>query len=469
MAPSKLKKAIGRVKNQTKIRLATVSGSTSLSDLDVAIVKATNHKEYPADDQYFREIVCITSYSRAYIIACVNTLSKRLNKTKKLDRCAEIFDVDPKAIGRGDPAYEQQFFFSTRRGTRILNLSDFRDATRNDSWVISTFVRSYALYVDERLEYKIQDRRGEKLYKTTSRKRKRPTTRKMPIVFVKIHVLNAYDIFCRQGKQLDELDNFYSWCKTAGIGQIFAYHEIEKITQKKLDLIDELVRYKKSAAQQIEDGLPKAEPEAIEDVNVVKVLLAPEEKVRQGPVEKEAEKGKEGDYSKALFDGGVLAGPLPGSGWESFEDETDWESALVQSGSNFNHQKANLGGGLLMLDGMNQHGQSMKAMASQGSATTGSASSVAFGTARRSAVLVLQSPPSSDGKNMGTSSGGDPFAASFIVTPPTYVQMSDMEKKQRLLEDEVIMLEQHTRNGFQGNAGTWTVQTSPYSRGEHRF
>ncbi|KAE8677857.1 putative clathrin assembly protein [Hibiscus syriacus] len=252
-------------------------------------------------------------------------------------------------LAEGDPAYEQEFFFSTRRGTRILNLSDFRDATRNDSWDFSAFVRAYALYLDERLEYKIQDRREAKPYKTTSTKDEereeetndkenasktshfrdmkteqifttlqhlqqllerflacRPTGaakchRVVTVALyqiveesfqlyyditeiLKIYIdrfteldiaesINAYDIFCRQGKQLDELDNFYSWCKTAGIGQTSAYPEIEKITQKKLHLIDELVRDKKSAAQQIEDGLPKAEPEAVENVNAVHVEI----------------------------------------------------------------------------------------------------------------------------------------------------------------------------------------------------
>ncbi|KAE8698522.1 hypothetical protein F3Y22_tig00110597pilonHSYRG00343 [Hibiscus syriacus] len=433
MAPSKLKKAIGRVKDQTKISIAKVSGSTSLSDLDVAIVKATKHEEHPADDRYFREIIYITR-------SCI-------------------------------PA--RVFLFHTAWDS-ILNLSDFRDATRNESWDFSAFVRTYALYLDERLEYKIQDRRGEKPYKMMSgndEEKEEESNDKDNVGAAKCHrvvtvalyqivkesfqlyyditeilsiyidrfteldlaeSLNAYDIFCRQGKQLDELDNFYSWCKTAGIGQTSAYPEIEKITQKKLDLIDELVRVAGTGGESA-----------------------------RGPVEKEPEKGKEGDDSKAivrrefdyfnlgkdamsseeqaekfalaLFEDGVPARPPPSSGWESFEDEVDWGPTSIQWGSNFNHQKANLGGGLLMLDGMDQRGQSMKVMASQGATATGSASSIVFGSACRPEVLVLSAPLSSDGRT-GASGEGDPFAASLVVAPPTYVQMSDMEKKQRFLE-----------------------------------
>ena len=82
MAPSKLRKAIGAVKDQTSISLAKVGSSASLSDLDVAIVKATRHDEYPADERHIREIMSLTCYSSAYVGACVSTLSRSLSKTK---------------------------------------------------------------------------------------------------------------------------------------------------------------------------------------------------------------------------------------------------------------------------------------------------------------------------------------------------------------------------------------------------
>jgi len=59
----------------------------------------------------------------------------------------------------GDPAYEQEIFFTTRRGTRLLNMSDFRDSSRSNSWDYSAFIRTYALYLDEMLEFRMQGRR----------------------------------------------------------------------------------------------------------------------------------------------------------------------------------------------------------------------------------------------------------------------------------------------------------------------
>ncbi|XVF01615.1 hypothetical protein REPUB_Repub04eG0103900 [Reevesia pubescens] len=502
MAPSKIRRALGHVKDQTSISLAKVGGSTSLSDLDVAIVKATRHEEYPAEERHIREILSLTSYSRTYISSCVNTLSRRLNKTKNWTVALKTLMLIHRLLSEGDPAYEQEIFFSTRRGTRILNMSDFRDTSHSDSWDYSAFVRTYALYLDERLEYKMQGRRGRRsMYgydeedqeendkaivvrstpvremqtvhiftrlqhlqqllerflacrPTGSAKCNRVVTVALyPIVkesfqiyyditeilgilidrFMELDVSDSvklYDIFCREGKQFDELENLYSWCKSVGIARSSEYPDIEKITQKKLDLIDEFIRDKSTLAQdkRIQDE-PKPEVEepesSEEDMNAIKALPAPEI-FFVAPVEEEPEKVEEEDNSKAmpivvqqeadllnlgedamstqdhadklalaLFDGLAPATPLPAApGWEAFKDEADWESALVQSTSNLNNQRATLGGGfdVLLLDGMYQQGQTMATMASSGYAATGSASSVAFGSAGRPATLALPAP-----------------------------------------------------------------------------
>lgn len=155
MAPSKLRRAIGAVKDKTSISLAKVASTTSLSDLDVAIVKATRHEEYPADEKHVREIISLTSYSRLYITSCVSTLSRRLNKTHNWTVALKTLILIHRLLTEGDPAYEQEIFFATRRGTRILNLSDFRDTSHPNSWDFSPFVRTFALYLDEKLEQRM--------------------------------------------------------------------------------------------------------------------------------------------------------------------------------------------------------------------------------------------------------------------------------------------------------------------------
>lgn len=576
MAPSKLRQAIGAVKDRTSISLAKVGSTNSLSDLDVAIVKATRHEEHPAEEKHIREILSLTSYSRNFISACVNTLSRRLNKTKNWTVALKTLMLIQRLLSEGDPAYEQEIFFATRRGTRLLNMSDFRDTSHSNSWDYSAFVRTYALYLDERLELKMQGRRGKRSVfapdeeddenvtaspsvKTTPlRDMKidqifskaqhlqhllerflacRPTgvaknnrvviVALYPIVkesfqiyyditdimsvlidrFMELDVpecVKVYDIFCRVTKQFDELDMFYGWCKTIGIARSSEYPDVEKIQQKKLEVMDEFIREKAASSQsrrakiQEEKNIEPAqevvkEPEEAveEDMNAMKALPPPEgfceqEKEEAKPEDKpkEINRGKpqeadllnlgEGQVTSeehanqmalALFDGAATTtSSVPTLTWEAFtsDDSTDWETALVQSAGSLSNQKTSLAGGfdMLMLDGMYQ--QASLATATTGAA--GSASSVALGSAGKPApMLALPAPPTANGGP--TTTGQDPFAASVSMPPPAYVQMSEMEKKQKLLVEEQQMWQQYARDGMQGQLGVTNLQPNPYNIG----
>ncbi|KAJ7968148.1 AP180 N-terminal domain containing protein [Quillaja saponaria] len=571
MAPGTIRRALGAVKDQTSIGLAKVGSSTSLSDLDVAIVKATRHDEYPAEDKYIREILSLTCYSRSFISACVNTLARRLNKTKTWTVAIKTLILIQRLLSEGDPAFEQEIFFSTRRGTRLLNMSDFRDNSKSNSWDYSAFVRTYALYLDERLEFRMQSRRGkrsmfgldedeeeanqtsarttplrdmktEKIFSRMQHLQQllerflacRPTgvaknhrvviVALYPIVkesiqmyyditdtmgilidrFLDLEVpdcVKVYDIFCRVGKQFDELDMFYSWCKSIGIARSSEYPEIEKITPKKLEVMDEFIKDKSALAQARRAKVQeqKKEPEEAkepepkeEDMNAIKALPPPEgfneepvqEEKKEEPKEepKEEKPKREGDLlnlgddemtteehadklALALFDGSAPAtGPAVNPGWESFSDDTqDWETALVKSASHLNHQKASLGGGfdLLLLDGMYKQVTTTAALAGLGFGASGSASSVALGSAGRPAMLALTAPPTSGAGSSSVSE--DPFAASLAVAPPPYMQMTEMEKKQRLLVEEQLMWQQYQRDGMQGQLGITRIQ--PYMGG----
>ncbi|VVB07031.1 unnamed protein product [Arabis nemorensis] len=119
MGSSKLKRAIGAVKDQTSVGLAKVGGrSSSVTELEVAIVKATRHDEYPAEEKYVREILSLTSYSRNYVNACVTILSRRLNKTKNWSVALKTLILIQRLLTEGDRAYELEIFFATRQGTR---------------------------------------------------------------------------------------------------------------------------------------------------------------------------------------------------------------------------------------------------------------------------------------------------------------------------------------------------------------
>ncbi|PIA47703.1 hypothetical protein AQUCO_01400359v1 [Aquilegia coerulea] len=581
MAPSSLRKAIGAVKDQTSISLAKVANSTSLSDLDVAIVKATRHEEYPADERYIREILSLTCYSRAYISSCVTTISRRLNKTRNWTVALKTLMLIHRLLVDGDGAYEEEIFFATRRGTRLLNMSDFRDTSQSGSWDYSAFVRTYAMYLDERLEFRMHSRRtgrrnrrgppgeeeeeeegknavavratpvremkNDRVFQRTQHLQSlferllacRPTgdARNNRVVLVALYpvlkesfqlyyditeilgilvdrfmelevpdCVRVHDIFTRISKQFDELEHFYSWSKAIGIARSSDYPEVEKITQKKLEIMDEFIRdksllakgkkvaYKAPTPQITDEEKPQ---EAEEDMNAMKALPPPEGFVEEEQKEETKEDTKEeiintqptqpepdlldlrddnatneyqGDkLALALFDGGaetVASKPA----WEAFkpEEQADWEAALVETASNLSHQKASLGGGFdtLLLDGMYQQSAMSAAMA--GTIGTGSASSVALGAGGKPAMLALPAPPTSSDSNPHLVSV-DPFAASLAVPAPPYVQMSDMEKKQKLLMDEQLMWQQYSRNGMQGHVGMPQYQPqNTYPMGGYR-
>ncbi|KAL2511878.1 putative clathrin assembly protein [Abeliophyllum distichum] len=564
MAPSKIRKAIGAVKDQTSIGLAKVGSSSSLSDLEVAIVKATRHEEYPPDNKHIREILSLTCYSRTYVGACVSTISRRLSKTKNWVVAIKALMLIQRLLTEGDPAFAQEIFFTTRCGTRLLNMSDFRDSSQSNSWDYSAFIRTYALYLDERLEFKMQGKRGKHVafaYKDEEKEvgRKAKGVGATPVhemrndrIFSRIHHLmqllerflacrpagvakynrvvtialypivkesfqlyyditeiigilidrfmeldipdsvKVYEIFCRLSKQYNELDTFYELCKSIEVAHTSEYPDVEKIPQKKLDVMDEFIKEKSIMAQNRRTRIMVPKPEPTEetkeskpkdDLNSIKALPPPAEFPEETDREKkeEAETKEEKDnktqevcdllnlgedapatelenkLALALF-GGSPAPTITSSitPWEAFKDSDDWEAALVQSASHLSNQKASLPGGFdsSMLDGMYQQGAIAQAAASSRVIATGSASSVALCSTGRLAMLALPAPPPTGGV-ANTSTDSDPFAASLAIAPPLYVQMSEMEKKQRLLLEEQLMWATVLKR--------WTARTSKSS------
>ncbi|CAN4103716.1 unnamed protein product [Withania somnifera] len=158
MAPS-IRKAIGVVKDQTSISLAKVTGNVA-PDLEVLVVKATTHDNDPADEKCIREILHLTSNSRGYVSAFVFAVSKRLNKTHDWVVALKALMLVHRLLTDGDPVLGQEIMYASRRGMRVLNMSDFRDEAHSNSWDHSGFIRTYAFYLDQKLEFTVYDRRS---------------------------------------------------------------------------------------------------------------------------------------------------------------------------------------------------------------------------------------------------------------------------------------------------------------------
>lgn len=615
MAPSTIRKAIGAVKDQTSIGIAKVA-SNMAPELEVAVVKATSHDDDPADEKYIREILSLTSCSRGYVYACVSAVSKRLGKTRDWIVAIKTLMLVHRLLNDGDPAVQEEILYATRRGTRLLNMSDFRDEAHSSSWDHSAFVRTYSMYLDQRLElilfdrkggsgsgsvghsnngfgpdrdnfrspppraieYDYGDSRGDNGYGMTRRSRSygdvndapgreerravtpiremkperifakmghlqrlldrflscRPTglAKNNRMVLIALYPMvkesfkiysdicevlavlldkffdmeytdcvKAFDAYSSAAKQIDELIAFYNWCKDTGVARSSEYPDVQRITSKLLETLEEFVRDRAQKPKSPErKALPQAE-EPVQDMNEIKALPPPENHTPPPPPpppepEPEPEPQKpqvtedlvnlrddtvtaddQGNkFALALFNGPPAnsngkweafpsnGGPQVTSAWQTPAAETgkaDWELALVETASHLSNQKASLGGGLdpLLLNGMYDQGV-VRQHVGTSQLSGGSASSVALPGPGKTTTPVL-ALPAPDGSVQAVNQ--DPFAASLTIPPPSYVQMVELEKKQQLLAQEQQLWQQYSREGMQGQATLAKITGNGYT------
>ncbi|KAJ8753254.1 hypothetical protein K2173_017870 [Erythroxylum novogranatense] len=159
MSSSTIRKAIGVVKDQTSISLAKVAGNMA-PEVEVLVVKATSHDEDPADEKYYREIIYLVNGSRSYVAACVAIVWRRLRKTHDWIVALKSLMLVHRVLVDGNPWFEEEIAFAASRGMRVLNMSDFRDEAHSNSWDHVGFVRFYAMYLDEKVELELFERRS---------------------------------------------------------------------------------------------------------------------------------------------------------------------------------------------------------------------------------------------------------------------------------------------------------------------
>lgn len=620
MAPSTIRKAIGAVKDQTSIGIAKVASNLA-PELEVAIVKATSHDDDPAEEKHMRTILNLTSYSRGYVNACVTVVSRRLGKTRDWIVALKCLSLIHRLLNEGDPMFQEEILYATRRGTRLLNMSDFRDEAHSSSWDHSAFVRTYAMYLDQRLEMIVFDRKGGSAsnggggderfgggrdnfrsppsyarpyeyestsangsygnYGGTTMRRSRsfgdvteaPETKRGPAtvtplrdmkperIFGKMGHLQrlldrflscrptglaknsrmilialypvvkesfqlygdicdvlavlldkffdmeypdcvkTYDSYASAAQQIDELIGFYNWCKDMGVARTSEYPEVQKITAKLLETLEEFVRdraKRPKSPERKELEAPPAIEEPEQSMNEIKALPPPEDHTPPPPPEPVPEPKPQPQFTEDLVNLrdeavsaddqsnrlalALFAGPPASNGngsWEAFPSnggvtsawetpaaepgKADWELALVETASNLSRQKAALGGGFdsLLLNGMYDQGM-VRQHTSTAQLSGGSASSVALPAPGKSATPVL-ALPAPDGTVQTVNQ--DPFAASLSVPPPPYVQMADMEKKQQFLTQEQQVWHQYAKDGMQGQTSLAKINGTGYYAG----
>ncbi|WOK98305.1 clathrin assembly protein [Canna indica] len=145
------RKAYGALKDSTTVGLAKVN--SEFKDLDIAIVKATNHVECPPKERHVRTIFHATSVvrPRADVAYCIYALGRRLSKTRNWTVALKTLIVIHRTLREGDPTFREELLSYSRRGS-ILQISNFKDDSCPLAWDCSAWVRTYARYLEERLE-----------------------------------------------------------------------------------------------------------------------------------------------------------------------------------------------------------------------------------------------------------------------------------------------------------------------------
>ncbi|KAG6491204.1 hypothetical protein ZIOFF_052540 [Zingiber officinale] len=149
------RQAYGALKDTTTLSLATVK--SNFKDVDVAVVKATSHVERPPKERHIQKFIAAASGSlpRIDVAYCVRTLSRRLAKTRNWVVSLKTLIVIHRTLREGDSTFREELLHYSNKA-HFLDLTNFKDNSSSLAWDCSSWVRTYALFLEERLEcYKI--------------------------------------------------------------------------------------------------------------------------------------------------------------------------------------------------------------------------------------------------------------------------------------------------------------------------
>ncbi|XP_038879544.1 putative clathrin assembly protein At5g35200 isoform X2 [Benincasa hispida] len=290
------RKALGALKDTTTVSLAKVN--SDYKELDIAIVKSTNHVERPAKEKHIRAIFAAISATRprADVAYCIHALARRLSKTHNWAVALKTLVVIHRALREVDPTFHEELINYGRRRNHMLNLSHFKDDSSANAWDYSAWVRSYALFLEERLEcfrvlkYDVETDRArtkdlgtaelleqlpalqELLYRVLGCQPQGAAVHNFVIQLalslvvsesVKIYqaisdgtvnlvdkffemqrqdAMKALDIYRRAGQQAERLSEFYEVCKSLDIARGEKFIKIEQPPASFLQAMEEYVR-----------------------------------------------------------------------------------------------------------------------------------------------------------------------------------------------------------------------------------
>ncbi|KAK9091991.1 hypothetical protein Syun_026902 [Stephania yunnanensis] len=311
--PSKFRKAIGAVKDHTSIGIAKVSKTPS-SVLDVAILKATTHEELPVDDRYVYDIINILdsttpTSSTITSTSCARAIAKRLSRTRNWVVATKCLYVLLRLFQHGgnNSHFPHHLVSATKRGVKVLNLPNFRttDASSNSTpWDYAYFIRTFALYLDERLQSHLKNKivipnkedktlsvkdmsletlldrifcwqrmidrivateptgaaKGNRVVQTClygvvkeSFDLYRDVSEGLNVLldsFYQLdyqHCVDAYQVCVKAAKQFEELSSFYTLCRSIEVGRVSEYPTVDTISDVVIESLHDFLRNKSNS------------------------------------------------------------------------------------------------------------------------------------------------------------------------------------------------------------------------------
>ncbi|MFQ6639929.1 hypothetical protein Gotur_014552 [Gossypium turneri] len=151
---NKIRLALGSVKDHASIGKAMIYNHherKAFSDIEIAVLRATGHDNGPIGDKYMHEILFLVSNSPGSIPFLAERISRRLCKTRHRLVALKTLSLIHRLLRGGNRCFEQQLRSAHVSGHLQMSTNSFRKCS--DPW--SSFLRSYAAYLEERVGWAI--------------------------------------------------------------------------------------------------------------------------------------------------------------------------------------------------------------------------------------------------------------------------------------------------------------------------
>eukprot|EP00242_Pyramimonas_sp_CCMP2087_P008353 CAMPEP_0198211014 /NCGR_PEP_ID=MMETSP1445-20131203/22572_1 /TAXON_ID=36898 /ORGANISM="Pyramimonas sp., Strain CCMP2087" /LENGTH=294 /DNA_ID=CAMNT_0043885193 /DNA_START=126 /DNA_END=1006 /DNA_ORIENTATION=- len=151
-AKASFQKLVGKVQDATQVTMAKAS-SGETKDIDVAVVKATNHTNVTPKEKHVRTILHTVSggSTRMSVSYCIHALGNRL-KTKPPSYLVSLktLMVFHRLLREGGELAVDEITKLNNR-ENFLNLSNFKDEASAQTWDLAGWLRTYSGYLEEKL------------------------------------------------------------------------------------------------------------------------------------------------------------------------------------------------------------------------------------------------------------------------------------------------------------------------------